>query len=132
MTSNSNFYSPKDNSLEERLRAFQKAYKAWLDVEASFHFHDQEGWEDRLGSKEDLLGAKEIICTSLDMAVFALSNSEIEMALDQKLIAGVEADYFFSNKGYVDKVIIEARKKEISNARTSSSERSKDRGFDKE
>lgn len=138
MTSTAHFYSPKDDSLEERLRAFQGAYQAWLDVEASFHFYDQEGWEDRLGSKEDLLSAKEIAENTLDMAVLGLSGSEIEMAIDQRLISEGEADYFLSQQGCGDKSlndtesIIEARKKEIGDIRKERShEHSKNRGFDR-
>jgi len=138
MTSTAHFYNPKDDSLEERLRAYQEAFQAWQNIEASFKFHDEQECLDRLGSKEDLLKAQEITESTLDKAVFGLSNSEIQLAVDKGLISSQESEYLlFQQKNYNQTVddkdsIIEARKKEIGDIRKHNYQNhSKSNDFDK-
>jgi len=138
MESTAHFYNPKDDSLDERIHAYKEAFRAWQNVEASFRFHDEQEWSDRLGSKEDLLKAKEITENSLDRAVSGLSNSEIQLAIDKDLISSQESEYLLSQQENNNQPannkedIIKARKKEIGDIRKQSShEKSKSNDFDK-
>jgi hypothetical protein len=138
MESTAHFYNPKDDSLDERIHAYKEAFLAWQNIEASFRFHDEQEWSDRLGSKEDLLKAKEITENSLDMAASGLSNSEIQIAIDKDIISSQESEYLLSqqeksNQPMNDKEnIIKDRKKEIGDIRKQrSQEHSKSNDFDK-
>jgi len=138
MESTAHFYNPKDDTLDERIRAYKEAFLAWQNVEASLRFHDQQGWEDRLGSKEDLLIAKEITENSLSKAVSGLSHSEMKLAVDKQLISSQESEYLLSQQKELNKFkdnkedIIKARKKEIGDiSKKSSHEKSKSNDFDK-
>ena len=132
------FYHPNDDSLEEKIKAYKEAFKAWQNIEASFRFHDEQEWSDRLGSKEDLLKAKEITENSLDRAASGLSNSEIQLAVDRNLVSNQESEYLLSQKKNSNQPtnnkedIIKVRKKEISDIRKQRShERTKSNDFDK-
>jgi hypothetical protein len=138
MESTAHFYNPKDDSLDERIHAYKKAFLAWQNIEASFRFHDEQEWSDRLGSKEDLLKAKEITESSLNRAASGLSNSEIQLAVDRNLVSSQESEYLLSQQKNCDPFvenkadIIEARKKEIDDSRKKKThEHSKDDSFDK-
>jgi hypothetical protein len=127
------FYHPIDDSLEAKAKAFKEAYRAWLNIEASFHFHDQQGWEDRLGSKEDLQNALEVTTNTLEMAVSKLNNSEIQLAINRGLISGQESEYLLNSQALNEKEsILEARKREVNDIRNNNSDkRSKDKGRDR-
>ncbi len=138
MESTAHFYNPKDASLEEKLRVYKEAFQQWQNIGASFKFNDEQEWSDRLGSKNDLLKAKEITEKSLNMAVSSLSHSEVKLAVDRKLMSESETEYLLSeqkesNKSVNDKEdIIEARKKEFDNVRKQKSQdNSKNSDFDK-
>ncbi|MGA4604203.1 hypothetical protein [Pseudoalteromonas maricaloris] len=127
------FYHPIDDSLEEKAKAYKEAYRAWLNIEASFHFHDQQGWEDRLGSKEDLQKAMEITKNTLEMAVSKLNNSEIQLAINKGLISNQESEYLLNSQTVNEKVsILYARKREINEIRNNNSDKhSKDKNLNK-
>jgi len=124
------FYHPIDDSLEERAKAYQEAFKAWQNIEASFHFHDQQGWEDRLGSKEELQSAMNVIQNTLNKAMGSFSIEELSLLADKGLIAQNELELLESQRNPVSNKrdsIIEERKKEIAESRSKSS---KSRGND--
>lgn len=127
------FYHPIDDSLEEKAKAYKEAYRAWLNIEASFHFHDQQSWEDRLGSKEDLQKAMEITTNTLEMAVSKLNNSEIQLAINKGLISDQESEFLLNSQTENEKEsILEARKREINEIRNNHSDKqSKSKGFDR-
>lgn len=111
---------------------------AWENIEASFRFHDAQEWSDRLGSKEDLLKAKEITENSLDIAASGLSKAEIQLAFDKKLVSSQESEYLLSQQKNCGlpvnnkEDIIKARKKEIGDIRKQKyHELSKNNHFDK-
>lgn len=137
MTSKAHFYHPKDNSLEEKVRAYQEAFQAWLNIEASFKFYDEQEWQDRLGSKEDLLKAEEITSNTLDKAVAELSKLEIQFAIERNLISNHEIEYLFAERSDIDKSmfdredIVEAWKREVRESRERNSrEHPKEKGLD--
>ncbi|TMP83521.1 hypothetical protein CWB73_01435 [Pseudoalteromonas phenolica] len=125
------FYHPIDDSLEEKAKAYKEAYRAWLNIEASFHFHDQQGWEDRLGSKEDLQKAMETTTNTLEAAIGSFSIEDLNTLSQNGLIVGDELEHLEAHHNKDTKAsIIEARKKEISNNRAESS--SFDKGIERE
>lgn len=124
------FYHPIDDSLEEKAKAYKEAYRAWLNIEASFHFHDQQGWEDRLGSKEDLQKAMEITTNTLEIAIGSFSIEELKALTQTGLITRDELEHLKANHNKNTKVsIIEARKNEAKKSRDVSSSRT---NFDKD
>ncbi|KJY90368.1 hypothetical protein CWB89_06320 [Pseudoalteromonas piscicida] len=118
------FYHPKDDSLEEKAKAYQEAYRAWINIEAGFHFHDQQGWEDRLGSKEDLQKAMEITTSTLEIAISSFSREELIVLSDQKILSCAEFQLLeaeqHTNKNIKD-TIVKNRKNEISKSRSNHS-----------
>ncbi|WP_125782541.1 hypothetical protein [Pseudoalteromonas rubra] len=126
------FYHPIDDSLEAKAKAFKEAYRAWLNIEASFHFHDQQGWEDRLGSKEDLQSAMEVTTNTLEMAISSFSIEDLHTLTQESLIDRNELDYlesYHSEDKNTKTSIIEARKAEVKNLRNVEPSRS---DFDKD
>ncbi len=118
------FYHPINDSLEEKAKAYSKAYKAWQNIEASFHFHDQQGWTDRLGSQEDLQTAMKITQTTLDMAVESFSIEEFHSLTQKGLVASDELTLIESHlhkNQATNGSIIELRKKEIRESRNKNS-----------
>lgn len=114
------FYHPIDDSLEEKAKAYSQAYKAWQNIEASFHFHDQQGWVDRLGSKEDLQTAMKITQSTLDKAVESFSIEELHSLAQKGLVASDELTLIESHlhkNQTTNESIIELRKKEIRESR---------------
>lgn len=114
------FYNPANDSLEERARAYSCVYREWQNLEASFKYHDQLGWEDKLGSREELLAAKEIIINTLDKAVASFSHQDIKNISNRKLIAANELEYINTThptSKSIEASVIEDRKKEIEEIR---------------
>lgn len=123
MESTAHFYNPKDDSLDERIHAYKEAFRASQNVEASFRFYDQQGWEDRLGSKEDLQKAMEITQHTLDMAIDSFSIEEIHNLSKQNLVTQEEFELLNERQSNQDvkNSIIEARKREMANNREKNS-----------
>ena len=114
-------YHPKDDSLEEKTKANQEAFKAWQNIEASFHFYDQEGWENCLGDKDELQSAMNITQNTLDKAISSFSREELMSLSDQKALSIDELQLLESgqqqNNKDIKESIIEDRKKEMSESR---------------
>ena len=118
------FYHPTDDSLAQRVKAFQGAYSAWLNIEASFHYYDKEGWTDRLGEKDDLEAAMKITQNTLNKAVSSFNYNELTIIADKKLLSSELLEFLNMelNSSKIDKsTIIEQRKAEINKIRSSSS-----------
>ena len=130
------FYHPKDDSLEEKTKAYQEAFKAWQNIEASFHFYDQEGWENCLGDKDELQSAMNITQNTLDKAISSFSREELMSLSDQKILSIdelqlLESEHQHNNKD-IKESIIEDRKREMSESRAkSSTSRDRDIGMEK-
>lgn len=80
----------EDNSLEERIRNYKSAYKAYEDVEASNRFSANKEWQNTLGTEEEIQQAKAIIKNSLEISVKAISNEDRKMALQAEMITEKE------------------------------------------
>lgn len=130
------FYHPIDDSLPEKAKAYQEAFKAWQNIEASFHFYDQQGWEDRLGDKQELQSAMNITQNTLDKAMNSFSREELLSLSDQKILSYDELELLESKQQHYSKdtkeSIIETRKKEIAESRAKSSHsRDRDMGINR-
>lgn len=129
------FYHPIDDSLPEKAKAYKEAFKAWQNIEASFHFYDQQGWEDRLGNKDELESAMSITQNTLDKAINSFSREELISLSGQKILAYDELQLLEAKQQHYNKdikeSIIEARKKEIDDNRAKSSH-SRDRDMGRE
>ena len=130
------FYHPVDDSLPEKVKAYKEVFKAWQNMEASFRFHDQQGWEDRLGSKEELRSAKSVIQHTLDKAMGSFSIEEISLLTDKNLITPDELELLESQRNPIKnskESIIEERKNEISDSRAKHlKSREQNNGYDLE
>jgi hypothetical protein len=120
----SSFLSPYRDSLEEKAKAYSGDYKAWQNIEASFHFHVhihihihiQQGWADRLDSQEDIQTAIKINQTTLDKAAESFSIEELHSLAQKGLVASDELTLIESHlhkNQTTNESIIELRKKEI-------------------
>ncbi|REL28387.1 hypothetical protein DXX93_18670 [Thalassotalea euphylliae] len=125
---NAHFFHPVDDSLAEKAKAFSRVYQEWKNIGASFKYHDQQGWEGMLGSKQELLDAQDTIQNTLNVAVTSFSPEEKVELLQRSLITGDEKDYFEScvdNKASV----IQARKDEMQKFRENNTSK---RDFDRD
>ena len=114
----------------------KEAFKAWQNIEASFHFYDQEGWENCLGDKDELQSAMNITQNTLDKAISSFSREELMSLSDQKTLSIDELQLLESgqkqNKKDIKESIIENRKREMSESRAKrSTSRVRDIGMEK-
>ena len=122
------FFHPVDDSLAEKARAYSRVYQEWKNIEASLKYHVQQGWEDMLGSKQELLDAQDTIQNTLNVAITSFSPEEKAELLQHSLITGDAKDYFEScvdDKAY----FIQARKDEMQKFRENNTSK---RDFDRD
>ena len=98
MTDNAHIFTPKDNSLKERVSAYQYVFKSYLNAEASLKFADDEKWSDTLGEREEIEQAYKISTDSLKMATEQISVEEMKQAKEQGFISQDELLEFVQNK----------------------------------
>lgn len=90
MENSEHIYTPKDDSLDERLRAYTVTKTAYANAEASLSAITDPEWRDRLGDRESIEEAKEISARSLYMSVNAISHDDIQSASQQQLLSKAE------------------------------------------
>jgi ATP:corrinoid adenosyltransferase len=98
MTNTEHIYTPQDNSLSERIRAYCTVREAYLNAEASLKFLDDDEWADRLGDRKDVEKAYEISVRSLHMATEAITQDELHQAQEQGLLNSDEVREFIQDK----------------------------------
>ncbi|CAC9616076.1 hypothetical protein [uncultured Gammaproteobacteria bacterium] len=98
ISNNAHIFTPKNDSLFERVPAYKSIAKDYSNVEASIKFADDEKWSDTLGEKEEIEQARKIMQDSLKMATDKISLDEIKQAKDQELINQGELIEFVKNK----------------------------------
>jgi hypothetical protein len=111
MADTTHIFTPKDNSLFERVSAYQTVFKSYLNAEASLKFADDENWSDTLGEREEIEQAYKISIDSLKMATEQISADEMKQTKEQGLIDQGELLEFVQNK----------RQQEIKNTRNKNS-----------
>ncbi len=85
-------YSPQDDSLEERVRAYRSVVQAQRNIESSLKLAADREWSDRLGTEDELRAAKEVVENSLSVAVSAINADEIEKSVSDGLISQDDAE----------------------------------------
>ena len=98
MTDKAHIFTPKNNSLKERVSAYQYVFKSYLNAEASIKFADDENWSDTLGEREEVEQAYKISIDSLKLATQQISIEEMKQAKEQGLISQDELFEFVQNK----------------------------------
>jgi len=91
MSDTDHIYTPKDNSLSERLRAYRSTYEAYINAEASLNLLDNENWKDSLGERREVEVAHEVCRRSIEMAAKDISQDELQEASEQGLLNDKEA-----------------------------------------
>ena len=96
MTDTETIYTPLDDSLEERVKAYRSVREAWLNAEASLKYAEdgQGDWNYTLGDREEIEQAHEISARSLSMATEDISQDEIKQAISNGLLEVEEAKEF--------------------------------------
>ncbi|MCW8930999.1 MAG: hypothetical protein OQL19_12270 [Gammaproteobacteria bacterium] len=97
MTQADTIFTPKDNSLEERIKAYRSVVGAWYNAEASLKAMDNDEWSHTLGEKEEIVKAHDIILNSLDTASKEISLNEMKQAKELGLLSDSEAQEFINN-----------------------------------
>ncbi len=87
MTDTAHIYTPQDESLEERIRAYRSVREAYINAEASVRALDDEEWANRLGEREEIERAFDISARSLQMATKAISQDELKQAQNEGLLS---------------------------------------------
>ena len=100
MADTAHIYTPQNDSLEERVRAYRSVREAWLNAEASLKYKDDPSseWFYTLGEAEEIEQAHEIAANSLQMATEDLSEDELRSAIDQGLMDTAEMREFVQYK----------------------------------
>jgi hypothetical protein len=93
MADTAHIYTPQNDSLEERVRAYRSVREAWLNAEASLKYMKDPSseWCYVLGEVQEIEQAHEIAADSLQMATEDLSEDELRSAIDQGLMDTSEA-----------------------------------------
>lgn len=98
MSNNAHIFTPKDDSLFERVSAYKSVAKDYFNVEASIKFADDKNWSDTLGEKQEIEQAQKIMQDSLKMATDKISLDEIKQAKEQGFVNQGELIEFVKNK----------------------------------
>lgn len=94
MTDSAHIYTPKDNSLRERVDVYQSIHQAFKNTQASLDQLENKLWLNRLGEKHEVVQAYEITERSLRMATKAIKKSELQLAQDQGIMSDGEVKEF--------------------------------------
>lgn len=84
-------FTPKDESLSERLNALKSVLKANRDIELSIKRMNEKEWSDRLGSPEELKQAQKVTQNSLDLAIKSINSKDLKEAKEKDLLSQSEA-----------------------------------------
>jgi len=118
----------KNETLEERVHNFKKAYQNYQDAISSKQASKNKTSENTLGTSEEIDYANQVTKDSLDMAVNNINEDEIKNARQLNLITPHEADTIRGLRvepNKKDQVI--KNKEKIKQARAQSASSSKDK-----
>lgn len=137
MSSSAHIYNPQDDSLEARIHAYKTMRNELLNIEASQKLSQTKGWQDRLGTEDELKQAHNVIKNSLRMALDNIRDVDLQKAQEQHLMTAKEVSEFsavkqiFGKSFEQDKERIDQNKAEIKKARERSMNRERDRDYDR-
>lgn len=80
-------FTPKNDSLEERIRSCKSVLEAAQNLESSRSLTDDKEWSNRLGSQEEIQYAADIAQNSIKRASASIEYSELYYAKEQGLIS---------------------------------------------
>jgi len=110
------FFHPVDDSLAEKARAYSSVYREWKNIEASIEYFDKQGWEETLGSEQELHEAQKLIQDTLNVAIASFSPEEKAELLQYSFLTEAEKEHLESSSD--DKAsIIQSRKDEANKVR---------------
>ena len=79
-------FNPIDNSLETKVKSVREVQKSYLGVKASLEYSKLNGYDQALGTKEELDKAYIISKDSFKQAIRSLSDHELQKARKEELI----------------------------------------------
>ncbi len=94
MRPQSHFFIPENDSLEARIQALKNVLQAYSNIEISIAISKNEGWQQRLGTDEELQLAHEVTQRSLSTAAKKISQSDLSTAKELGLLSTRDADQF--------------------------------------
>lgn len=90
MNKYAHIFTPRDDSLAERIRAYRSVLNAQRHTEAGFKFLDDPQWSDRIGEESELQEALAVTTRSFKKAISSVGKEEIEQAFSDGLINAEE------------------------------------------
>ncbi len=90
MNDTAHIFNPKDDSLDERVRAYRSCSSTLRNTKASVELVNDSAWSDRLGSRKEIEQAHMIAKRSTEMAVNQILQSEAEQAVGKGLLESDE------------------------------------------
>lgn len=96
MTETAHIFTPHDDSLAERIKAYQSVVNLLYSTEHSFEALKNEKIEDtyHIGTKEEVQEAYDVARNSLSIALNKISEQEMQQALEKGLITKTQATEF--------------------------------------
>ena len=91
-------YSPKDDSLFQRISAYRSVRAAYMNAQAGLQYLDDDVWAERLGGRENTEQAFAISARSLKKATDALDQEEVKQAIAEGWFTVDEAREFMQLK----------------------------------
>lgn len=85
-------------SLKDRIKEYKEALEASRGVLESMKLSDDASWAERLGSRDDVLEAKNIIEQSLARVTASISLEELKEAVSSGYLSDAEAKVFVTHK----------------------------------
>jgi len=90
MSDTAHIYNPIDGSLIERVSEYQRIHGHYQSVKSSQDMMDDKEWSGRLGEKQEVDQADQIITSSLNKATRAIKQSELTKVADAGLLKNDE------------------------------------------
>ena len=79
-------FNPIDNSLETKVKSVREVQKSFLGIKASLEYSKTNGYDQALGTKEELDQAYILTKDSFQQAMRSLSDHELQKARKEELI----------------------------------------------
>ncbi len=94
MSESAHIFTPRNDSLDERVHSYWSVLYAFRNAEASLKHMNDKKWADSLGEKQEVEQAYKISQRSLHMANDAIKQSELIQAREQGLMSDQQVREF--------------------------------------
>jgi len=91
MDKSAHIFTPVDDSLESRMRAYHDVYQAWMSAEMSLKYADDPEWKGTLGTQQEIEAGYQASIQGMKKALAEISIEDIDKACDRGLIDADEA-----------------------------------------